>query len=131
MRKATYRGGSGSRLHMIENLTPAEAKHWLLHNASGRALLRDTGGDIDALAGHVVEASKRPAERPKGPRMDDVPLPDGSTRNKRNNSEAINMSDHLVEVCKSVVSGDVAPPTEHELTREIRNSQTPKNCPAS
>jgi hypothetical protein len=132
VRKARYRGASSGRLHMIENLTPAEAKHWLLHSAPGRMLLRDTGGaDIDELAAHVCEASRRPAETPKGPRMDDVPLPDGSNnRNKRNNrEEALNVSDHLVEVCKSVVSGEVLPPTEHELVQEIKKLANSKRLP--
>jgi hypothetical protein len=35
----------------------------LLHDAHGRALLRDTRGDIDALADHLVEASQRPTNK--------------------------------------------------------------------
>jgi hypothetical protein len=82
----------------------ADAKHALLHSPDGRALMRDVpGASIDELAQHLLEASS-------------------AVTNKRNHNsnEASNMSDHLVEVCKSVVSGDVALPSEAELTQEIR-----------
>ena len=59
MRKANYRDVfPGSRLHRIENLTREEAKHFLLHDRHGRALLRDVGGDIDTLADILVEPRK-------------------------------------------------------------------------
>jgi hypothetical protein len=105
-RKATYRGGSGRRLHHIEGLTREEALHFLMHDAHGRSFARERGEPLDVLADHLVEASKRPSEN--------------AVTNKRNSNEAINMSDHLVEVCKSVVSGDVEPPSEHELVAEIK-----------
>jgi hypothetical protein len=77
-----------------------------MHDAHGRSFARERGEPLDVLADHLVEASKRPSEN--------------AVTNKRNSNEAINMSDHLVEVCKSVVSGDVEPPSEHELVAEIK-----------
>jgi hypothetical protein len=69
--KATYRGGTGSRLHMIQNLSRAEAKHFLLHDRYGRQLRRDFPDiPFDQLAGHLVEASKRPIEKREVPTMD-------------------------------------------------------------
>ena len=77
----------------------ADAKHALLHTPDGRALMRDVpGASIDELAQHLLEAS--------------------SSINKRD--QETNMSDNLIEVCKGVVSGDVTPPSEHELTAEIQ-----------
>jgi hypothetical protein len=71
VRKARYRDVfPGSRLHRIENLTREEAKHFLLHDRHGRALLRDAGGDIDELADHIVEASMRPTEKREVSNMD-------------------------------------------------------------
>jgi hypothetical protein len=63
VRKATYRGAQGHWLRNIPDLSREEAKHFLLHDAHGRALLRDTGVDIDTLADHLVEASLRPTEK--------------------------------------------------------------------
>jgi hypothetical protein len=60
VRKATYRGAiPGRHLRNIDNLTPAEARHFLIHDAHGRQLLRDVGGDIDTLADNLVAASAR------------------------------------------------------------------------
>ena len=69
-----YRDGTitGRHLHRAANWTREEAKHFLLHDAHGRALLRDTGGDIDALADHLVEASQRPTEKRKDTNMSDT-----------------------------------------------------------
>jgi hypothetical protein len=62
---ATYRGGvQGHWLRNLQGLSREEAKHFLLHDAHGRALLRDTGGDIDELGDHLVEASNK-REAPK------------------------------------------------------------------
>jgi hypothetical protein len=59
-RKAGYRGGvDGAHLHRLPNLTREEAKHWLLHDAHGRALLRESGSGIDELADHLCEASNK------------------------------------------------------------------------
>ena len=110
MHKAMYRDGTvtGRHLHRVQNLSRPEVKHFLLHNSAGRALRRDFSDvPFDELVDHVVEASKRPTEKREN-----------AVTNKRN--EANNMSDHLVEVCKSVVSGDVEPPSEHELVAEIK-----------
>jgi hypothetical protein len=57
VRKATYRGGSGSRLHHIENLTREEAMHWLAYDPNGRSFARERGEPLDTLADHLVEAS--------------------------------------------------------------------------
>ena len=72
--KAMYRNNSvtGRHLHRVANLTREEAKHFLLHDATGRSLLRDTGGDIDALADHLVEASQRPTNKHEAPKMQDM-----------------------------------------------------------
>jgi hypothetical protein len=105
-----YRDGTvtGRHLHRVQNLSRPEVKHFLLHDSAGRALRRDFSDvPFDELVDHVVEASKRPTEKREN-----------AVTNKRN--EANNMSDHLVEVCKSVVSGDVEPPSEHELVAEIK-----------
>jgi hypothetical protein len=60
IRKAGYRGGvDGGILHRLPNLTRAEALHWLLHDPHGRALLRDSGADVDELADHLCEASNK------------------------------------------------------------------------
>ena len=68
---ATYRGGTGSRLHMIRNLSRAEAQHFLLHHSHGRALRRDFPNiPFDQLASHVCEASRRPTEKPEVSKMD-------------------------------------------------------------
>ena len=110
MHKAMYRDGTvtGRHLHRVQNLSRPEVKHFLLHDSAGRALRRDFSDvPFDELVDHVVEASKRPTEKREN-----------AVTNKRN--EANNMSDHLVEVCKSVVSGDVEPPSEHELVAEIK-----------
>jgi hypothetical protein len=54
--KATYRGGSGSKLHLSRD----EAKQFLLHHPHGRALQRDFPNiPFDALAGHVCKASRK------------------------------------------------------------------------
>jgi hypothetical protein len=59
---ATYRGDvQGHWLRNLPNLSREEAKHFLLHDAHGRTLLRDTGADIDSLADHLVEASNKRA----------------------------------------------------------------------
>ena len=94
MNKAMYRDGAvtGRHLHRVQNLSRPEVKHFLLHDSAGRALRRDFPNiPFDELVDHVVEASTEKREN--------------AVTNKRN--EANNMSDHLVEVCKSVVSGDV------------------------
>jgi hypothetical protein len=59
VRKAGYRGSDGAHLHRLQNLTREEAKHWLLHDPHGRALLRESGSAIDALADHLCEASNK------------------------------------------------------------------------
>ena len=69
-RKATYRGGSGRRLHHIENLTRAEALHWLAHDPHGRSFARERGEPLDVLADHLVAASQRPTEKREAPKMD-------------------------------------------------------------
>jgi hypothetical protein len=71
-REATYRGGSGRRLHHIENLTREEALHWLAHDPHGRALARERGEPLDTLADHLVEASKRPTEKRKDTNMQNM-----------------------------------------------------------
>ena len=114
--KAMYRDGAvtGRHLHRVQNLSRPEVKHFLLHDSAGRALRRDFPNiPFDELVDHVVEASTRTE----------------TVTNKRNSNEANNMSDHLVEVCKSVVSGDVDPPTEHQLTREIQKLANAKKLP--
>ena len=58
--QGAYRGGSGRRLHHIENLTREEALHWLAHDAHGRSFARERGSPFDDLADHLVEASLRP-----------------------------------------------------------------------
>jgi hypothetical protein len=72
--KAMYRDGAvtGRHLHRVANWTREEAMHFLLHDAHGRALLRDTGGDIDTLTDHLVEASQRPTEKREAPKMTDM-----------------------------------------------------------
>jgi hypothetical protein len=55
VRKATYRGGSGHRLHHIENLTREEALHWLAHDPHGRSFARERSEPLDVLADHPVE----------------------------------------------------------------------------
>jgi hypothetical protein len=72
--KAMYRNATvtGRHLHRVANLTREEAKHFLLHDAHGRTLLRDTGGDIDVLADHLVEASQRPTEKRKDTNMQNM-----------------------------------------------------------
>jgi hypothetical protein len=106
--KAQYRGGTGSRLHMIQNLSREEAKHFLLHDRHGRQLQRDFPNvPFDELAGYVCEASRRPMEKHEVPPM----------------------SDHLIEVCKRVVLGDVDPPSEHELVAQIEKLATARRQP--
>jgi hypothetical protein len=70
VRKATYRGGSGRRLHHIENLTREEALHWLAHDPHGRSFARERGEPISDLADLLVEASMRPTEKREAPKMD-------------------------------------------------------------
>src|SRR5271169_5557398 len=65
--KATYRGFQGHWLRNLPNLSREEAKHYLLFDAHGRELLRATGGTIDELAGHLVEASKRGINKREAP----------------------------------------------------------------
>jgi hypothetical protein len=56
---------------MIANLSPEEAKHFLLHDAHGRALQRDFPNiPFDDLAGHVCKASRRPTEKREVSKMD-------------------------------------------------------------
>lgn len=103
LHKATYRGASGSKLHQLKNLTRSEAKHFLLHDPDGRALLRDSGGDIDTLADHVVEASQRATnKRNEASKMDRM------TKNVRSMGEA--------EYTRIV--GDYAKRLYPELSRE-------------
>ena len=72
VRKASYRGGSGRRLHHIENLTREEALHWLAHDAHGRSFARERGEPLDVLADHLVEASLRPTEKRKDTNMQNM-----------------------------------------------------------
>jgi hypothetical protein len=100
------KGGSGRvvrpprRLRGGERLRDiADAKHALLHSPDGRSLLRDVpNASVDELAQHLLEASS-------------------AVTNKRNH-EVTNMD--LIEVCKSINTGDVEPLSEHELTTEIQ-----------
>jgi hypothetical protein len=56
---------------MIENLSRAEAKHFLLHHSHGRALRHDFPNvPLDQLADHVCEASRRPTEKREVSKMD-------------------------------------------------------------
>ena len=83
----------------------ADAKHALLHSPDGHALQRDfPNASIDELASHLVEASVAAARR--------------AATTKRNSNEVTDMD--LIEVCKSINVGDVEPPSEHELTAEIK-----------
>jgi hypothetical protein len=69
--KATYRGGTGSRLHMIQNLTPQEAAHFLLHDPHGRQLRRDFSDvPFAQLVDHVCTASRRSVEKHEVSNMD-------------------------------------------------------------
>jgi hypothetical protein len=70
--KVDYRGQRGRHLYRIEGLTRAEAKHWLMHDAHGRTLLRESGTDIDTLADHLVEASNKHAVEKREDKMDSV-----------------------------------------------------------
>jgi hypothetical protein len=75
VRKASYRGGSGRRLHHIENLTREEAKHFLLHDPHGRQLQRDFPNiPFDELVDHLCEASLRPAEKREAPMSGNMEL---------------------------------------------------------
>jgi hypothetical protein len=58
VRKTTYRGRSGRKLHEIEGLTRSEALHWLAHHPKGAALMQATDTPIDELADLLVEASQ-------------------------------------------------------------------------
>ncbi len=55
--RGTVRHGRRLRAHH-ELRDIADAKHAILHTPDGRALLRDTGADIDELAAHLLEASE-------------------------------------------------------------------------
>ena len=72
VRKATYRGGSGRRLHHIENLTREEALHWLAHDPHGRSFARERGEPLSVLADLLVEASLRPTEKRKDTNMQNM-----------------------------------------------------------
>ena len=104
VRKATYRGGSGRRLHHIENLTREEAKHLLAHDPHGRAFARERGEPLDVLADHLVEASLRPTEKREA-------TMDSTTRMLKN---VRSMGEH--EYTRIV--GDYAKRLYPELTRE-------------
>lgn len=97
VRKATYRGGSGSRLHHIENLTRAEAAHFLLHDRYGRQLRRDFPNiPFDELAAHLCEASLRTEKR-------EAPM--------SGNMELIVKSETGMHAfCKGLVARDIAYP---------------------
>ena len=110
-RKATYRVAAAVVGCIISRVVTALKGGFALSMArcarAGRSRGTSAASRSTFWRDHLVEASKRPSEN--------------AVTNKRSNSnEAINMSDHLVEVCKSVVSGDVEPPSEHELVAEIK-----------
>jgi hypothetical protein len=66
----TYRGGSGSRLHHIPNLTREEALHFLVHDPNGRSFARQRREPISDLADYLVEASKRAINKSNEVNMD-------------------------------------------------------------
>ena len=105
VRKASYRGGSGRRLHHISGLTREEALHWLAHDPHGRSFARERGEPLDVLADHLVEASQRPTEKREEPKMD------STTRMLKN---VRSMGEH--EFTRIV--GDYAKRLYPELTRE-------------
>ena len=98
LRKAKYRGAiPGRHLRNIENLTPAEAKHFLIHDAHGRALLRDVGGDIDELASALVEASNRVD-------VDQSTDPDQEESNMDKNFDIVKFAKRVVDDGVSAIS---------------------------
>ena len=105
LRKATYRGGSGSRLHRIEGLSREEALHWLAHDRHGRAFARERGEPLDMLADHLVEASMRPTNKQEAPTMD------SSTRIEKNLRA-------MGEAAYTKIVTDYAKKQFPELTRE-------------
>lgn len=105
VRKAKYRDViPGSRLHRIENLTREEAKHFLLHDRHGRALLRDVGGDIDTLADNLVEASNH------------VDVED----NNSDEENSVDKSFDAVSFAKRVVNDGVSAVSEQQATELIQ-----------
>jgi hypothetical protein len=57
-KRTLYRDGTGGRLHELEDLTRAEAIHWLMHDRHGRAFARERGEKLGDLADLLVAASR-------------------------------------------------------------------------
>lgn len=64
VRKAHYRHARGNKFHMLQNVSPEEAAHFLLHDPHGRQLRRDFSDvPFEQLVDHVCTASRRPVEK--------------------------------------------------------------------
>jgi hypothetical protein len=120
---ATYRGGSGSRLHHIEGLTRSEAIHWLAHDPSGRALAlaRGRSESLGDLADLLVEASLRPTEV--------------ETRKDTLEASSINKEDNhmrefdVYQFAKGVADAGVSVLSEHQLTELIKDRAAKERRP--
>jgi hypothetical protein len=106
---ATIRGYQAHWIRNIQNLTRPEIKYFLLHDAHGREMLRDTGADIEVLTDHLVEASNK--------RNEDNTL-DASSINKR---EA-DMREHfdIVTFSKRIVADGESAISEAQATSLIK-----------